>query len=202
MSTKIPKRPFFAYLRESVDLETGIGAQKEKIEKYAEFNNLEIKKWFVDNDKSAFKHRPKYDIMMKELPTSQVEGIICTKLSRFGRSVTDTLLEHQEIKNLGKELIFTHENIDTSTPAGRMYFGMLALFNEFERDIIVERLTSGKEYAKVHGTKSGKPMNRPRFEPDWKKFDEYKSIGLSIPAIAKLFKVARNTLYEAVKRRT
>ena len=164
-------------------------------------SNIEIKKWFIDNDKSAFKYRPKYDNMMKELPTSQVEGIICTKLSRFGRSVTDTLLEHQKIKTLGKELIFTHENIDTSTPAGRMYFGMLALFNEFERDIIVERLTSGKEYAKVHGTKSGKPMNRPRFEPDWNEYDKYKTLGLSIPAIAKIFKISRNTLYEAVKRR-
>jgi len=201
MLQETEKRPFFAYLRESVDLDSGIGAQKEKIEKYAEFQNIKILKWYIDNDKSAFKFRPNYDIMMKELPDAKVDGIICTKLSRFGRSVTDTLVEHQKVKALGKELIFTHDSIDTSTAAGRMMFGMLAVFNEFEREIIVERLTSGKEYAKTHGTKSGKPMNRPRISIDWRRYAELRTIGISIPAIAKQFRISKNTLYKAVERR-
>jgi len=192
---------YFAYLRESVDLDTGIKIQREKIEKYCNYKNIKISKWFVDNDQSAYKLRPNYDKMLKGLLTStEAKGLICTHLSRFGRSTAEVLIDHQKIKTAGKELILTENNIDSTTITGKAMLGMLAVFNDFERDTVVERLLSGRIYAAIHGTKSGKPLHRPKAPIDWKKVIEYRILGLSIPSIAKLVGVSKKTMYDRVKK--
>ena len=191
---------YFAYLRESVDLKTGIKIQEEKINKYCEYKGANISKWFVDNDQTAYKFRPNYDGMLKELlDGTEVKGLICTHLSRFGRSTIEVLVDYQKLKKAGKELILTENNIDSNTITGKAMLGMLAVFNDFERDTVVERLTSGRKYAETHGTKSGKPLHRPKAPIDWRKVLEFKALGLSIPSIAKLVGVSKKTLYDRIK---
>lgn len=202
MAENITKPKFFAYLRESVDLESGISIQKEKIEKYATFKDIEISKWFIDNDSSAYKYRPNYEKMkLKLLESTEVSGIICTNLTRFGRDTVGVLTEYANIKKSGKEIVFIDQNIDTTTSSGRAFLGFLAVMADFERDTIRERLLSGLNHARINGTKSGKPMNRPPIEINWKKFDEYREVKLSIPSIAKLFGISKKTLYEKVRER-
>ncbi len=202
------KEEYFAYCRESKDLETGIKIQREKIEKYAEYRNLKIVKWFIDNDQSAYKFRPNYDKMMNELPTANVKGLVCTHLFRFGRSTAEVLMEHNKIKNMGKELIFTEHQIDSKTTVGKAMLGMLAVFADFEHDTILERLEGGRAYAKKTKTKSGLPMNRPSIEIDWKEFDEFRKNGASLSFICKKVvdkrtgkKISKSAFYKAVKNR-
>jgi DNA invertase Pin-like site-specific DNA recombinase len=198
---KVQNNTFFAYCRESVDLETGINIQKEKILKYCEYTGREISKWFIDNDATAYKYRPYYDKMMKELILSDAKGLICTHLFRFGRNTQEVLLEHGKLKSAGKELVFTEHQIDSDTTVGKAMLGMLAVFADFERDTIRERLEGGRKYARIHGTKSGKPMHRPSKQINWKTFDELTTKKLSIPAIAKVLCVSRSKLYQAVNMR-
>lgn len=191
---------YFAYLRESIDLMTGIKIQEEKINKFCGYKGIQISKWFIDNDQTAYKFRPNYDKMMKEILNSpNVNGLICTHLSRFGRSTAEVLVDHHKLKTAGKELILTENNIDSSTITGKAMLGMLAVFNDFERDTIVERLASGRKYAAIHGTKSGKPLYRPKAVIDWKKVTDFKALGLSIPSIAKLVGVSKKTMYDRIK---
>lgn len=195
---------YFAYLRESIDLKSGIEIQRQKIEAYCKYKNVEISKWFIDNDRSAYKYRPNYDKMMKLLlaSTNGEQGVICTTLSRFGRSTIDVLTDYGKLKTANKEIVFTDSNIDSSTIEGKAMLGMLAVFNDFERDTIRERLESGKRYAQENGTKSGLPMNRPPVPIDWKVFDEYRNEKhLSIPSIAKFFGVSKKTMYTKIKAR-
>ncbi len=193
---------YFAYCRESVDLKSGIEIQKEKIKKFCELTDKKITNWFIDNDASAYKYRPNYEKMMRTvIDAPACQGIICTSLSRFGRSTADVLIAHRTIKDLGKEIILIDSNIDSNSTAGKAMLGMLAVFADFERDTIRERLESGKKYANAHGTKSGKPTHRPARIIDWKVYDKYKELGLSIPAIAKLFGLSKKTMYEKVKMR-
>jgi len=194
---------FFAYCRESINLESGIEIQKELINKYCSLTDKKIIKWFIDNDSSAYEFRPKYDQMMSQILSvqAQVAGIICANLSRFGRSTTETLMAYNNLKNAGKQLILVKENIDGTTPAGKAMLGMLAVFNDFEHDVILERTKAGIEHAKKYGTKSGKPMHRPIKEINWKKFDEYKKMGVSINSIAKILQISRKTLYRRIDER-
>ena len=57
--------------------------------------------------------------------------------------------------------------IDTNTPQGRLFFSMVGAFAEFERALIAERVKDGLAYAQAHGTKSGKPIGRPRLDVDF-----------------------------------
>lgn len=200
---EVKTKKFFAYCRESIDLESGVGIQKEAIINYAKLNNIEIVKWFIDNDASAYLFRPNFDIMMKTILDSNcnVEGIICNALSRFGRSTIEVLTAKEELRNFGKELVLVKENMDTTTPHGRLIFGILVLFNDFEHDLILERTKAGSNYARIHGTKSGKPMHRPPKKVDWKKFDELNEKKVSIPSIAKILGMTKKTLYTKIKER-
>ena len=193
---------YFAYCRESVDLQTGIEIQKDKINKFCNATGKEVFKWFIDNDASAYKIRPNYEKMMKAISeTQECKGIVCTSLSRFGRNTSDVLIAHKNLKEQGKELILIDSNIDSNSISGKAMLGMLAVFADFERDTIRDRLESGIKWANIHGTKSGKPTHRPQRVIDWKAFDKYRELGLSIPAIAKLMSISKVALYKKVKER-
>ncbi len=195
---------FYAYCRESIDLESGIGIQKEAILKYVKNNsNTVISKWFIDNDSSAYVFRPNYDKMMEMilLPENNIDGIICNTLSRFGRSTSSVLSAKDILTAHKKELVLIKENMDTTTSAGRLQFGILVLFNDFEHDLILERTRAGLKYAQQYGTKSGKPMHRPQKKIDWKKYDEMLAKDISIPSIAKMLGVTKKTMYERLKTR-
>jgi DNA invertase Pin-like site-specific DNA recombinase len=146
--------------------------------------------------------------MMNEIKTANVSGLICTALTRFGRSTEQVLIDYKTIVGQGKEIIFVDNNIESNTTNGKAMLGMLAVFAEWERDTIRERLTGGREFAKKTKTKSGLPMNRPSIEIDWKEYDEYKKMGASISFIQKKVvdkrtgkKISKSAFYKAVKNR-
>lgn len=196
---ELKKSKFFAYCRESIDLKSGIEIQKEAILRYAHAYNIEITKWYIDNDYSAYTIRPDFEKMWKSL--DQCDGILVNDLTRFGRNDADLLYRFNEMKEKGKRLILIKENMDSGNPETEFFMKILALFADRERKLIRERLTAGKAYAKVKGTKSGKPMNRPEKIIDWKKYDEYHIKGLSVPSIAKMLEVSKSKLYNALKVR-
>lgn len=196
------KEKFFAYCRESIDLESGIKIQKEKIAKYADFKNIEISMYFIDNDSSAYKYRPQYEKMKETLlKDANIRGIICTNLTRFGRDTVGVLTEYNEISAAKKEIIFIDQNIDTTTSSGRAFLGFLAVMANFERETIRERLLSGLKFASANGTKSGLPMHRPEKLINWKTYDGFAAKGLSPASIAKLMGVSKSKIYNAIKAR-
>lgn len=194
------KKPqFFAYCRESIDLKSGIEIQKDAILRYSNAYNIEITKWYIDNDYSAYTIRPDFEKMWNNL--NECDGILVNDLTRFGRNDADLLYRFNELKEKGKRLILIKENMDSKNPETEFFMKILALFADRERKLIRERLAAGKAYARVKGTKSGKPMNRPEKIIDWKKFDEYSSKGLSVPSVAKMLEVSKSKLYNAIKAR-
>ena len=81
---------------------------------------------------------------------------------RLGRSLSHLVEVLQTIRDTGTGLYIHTQTVDTTTPAGRAIFGMLGVFSEFEREMIVARVNAGIARAKQHGTKSGRPHGRPR----------------------------------------
>lgn len=191
---------YFAYCRESVKgLESGIEIQKEQIEKYANAYGLKIGEWYIDNGISAYKYRPKFEKMMQDI--DKCKGIICADLTRFGRNTMDLLYNINVLNDKSKELIFIREQWNTSTKEGKMFLTFMAAIADYERAKINERMSAGKEYAKTHGTKSGRPMHRPGINIDWAKFDELHKKGLGVPSIAKVISVSKTKLYKSIKDR-
>lgn len=103
------------------------------------------------------KTRPVKQEVLMALRNKQFDGVCIWRLDRWARSTTELILEIKEMYD--KDIIFKSisDNIDFSTPAGKLQFHILAAFAEFERNLISERTREGLERAKAKGVKLGRP---------------------------------------------
>ena len=114
------------------------------------------------------------------------------RLDRWGRSVTDLLATLQELEHLGVGFVSLTEALDRTTPAGRAMAGLLAVFAEFEREMIRERTLSGIRAAQAAGKVVGRPKRVFRRDEVVRLRDEeglsWRAIGkkLGIPAMTAL----------------
>lgn len=163
--------------------------QREALEKFCKANDCRLAKVYVDKGISAVKERVELEKMFtKVLSSESIDGIITYTIARFGRSTQDLLFRIEQLHERGKIFISVKEQFDTSTKLGKLLLTMLAAIAEFERETILERMQAGREHAKLSGTKSGKPMHRPRVEIDWKKVDYYREHNISWRKIALLLR--------------
>lgn len=163
--------------------------QKDSIEKYCVLKNWALdKKLYEDDGISATVKRPEFEKALKRvMEDDDIDGIITYDLTRFGRDTIGLLSNIRLIENKGKEFVSIKENIDTTTKTGKLMLTLLSAIADFERETIRERLIAGREWAKIHGTKSGKPMHRPKKNVDWEFVKEMRDIGLSWNKISKLW---------------
>ena len=87
----------------------------------------------------------------------EIDGVLVWRLDRWGRSVTDLLATLQELEHLGVGFVSLTEALDLTTPAGRAMAGLLAIFAEFEREILRERTRAGLAQARQNGKRLGRP---------------------------------------------
>jgi DNA invertase Pin-like site-specific DNA recombinase len=106
--------------------------------------------------------RPALDALLKAAVRREIEIIAVWSSDRLGRSLKDLIEVLQTIRDTGLGLYIHTQALDTTTPAGRAMFGMLGVFSEFERETIVARVKAGIARARAEGTKSGRPIGRPR----------------------------------------
>ena len=86
-----------------------------------------------------------------------IDVVLVWRLDRWGRSVTDLLVTLQELDHLGVGFVSLTEALDLTTPAGRAMAGLLAVFAEFEREILRERVRAGLAHARQNGKRLGRP---------------------------------------------
>jgi putative DNA-invertase from lambdoid prophage Rac len=87
----------------------------------------------------------------------EIDVVLVWRLDRWGRSVTDLLATLQELEHLGVGFVSLTEALDLTTPAGRAMASLLAIFAEFEREILRERTRAGLAQARLNGKRLGRP---------------------------------------------
>jgi putative DNA-invertase from lambdoid prophage Rac len=87
----------------------------------------------------------------------EIDVVLVWRLDRWGRSVADLLATLQELDHLGVGFVSLTEALDLTTPAGRAMAALLAVFAEFEREILRERVRAGLAHARQNGRKLGRP---------------------------------------------
>jgi DNA invertase Pin-like site-specific DNA recombinase len=120
-----------------------------------------VAKVYQDRASGAKEKRPGLHALMTDARRGQFDVVIVWRFDRFARSVKQLVLALEEFRGLNIDFISCQESLDTSTPMGRAMFTIIAAMAELERAVIGERVVAGQEYARQHGTKSGKPVGRP-----------------------------------------
>lgn len=105
--------------------------------------------------KSAVKERKEFNRMNKNARSG--DTIVVWKLDRLGRSLRHLINQVNDYKEREIELVSIQDKIDTTSATGRLMFNMIAIFAEFERDLISDRTKAGLEAAKKKGRKGGRP---------------------------------------------
>src|SRR3989454_9924162 len=99
--------------------------------------------------------RPALDSLLDACRRRQVDVVAITKLDRLARSVHHLVALGRELEALGVDLVVLDQTIDTTTPAGRLLFHVLASIAEFERDLIRDRVIAGVRRARAQGRRLG-----------------------------------------------
>jgi DNA invertase Pin-like site-specific DNA recombinase len=112
---------------------------------------------YVDLGVSGSKERrPELDRMMNDARRRKFDVVVCWKLDRMGRSLRHLVNLLAEFEALGVMLVSMRDNLDLTTPSGRLMFGVIAAMAEFERSLIQERVKAGIRNARSRGKKWGR----------------------------------------------
>lgn len=176
-----------------------VAMQLRDLREYVATRKFQVYKEYVDQGVSGSKtSRPALDALMGDARKRRFDLVIVWRFDRFARSTRHLTLALEEFRALGIQFVSFNEAIDTSTPMGQAMFTIISAMAQLERDLIRERVIAGMATAKVKGTRSGKPIGRPR-ESDYRKARELRAAGLSIRAIAEKLGVGRGTVERALK---
>jgi DNA invertase Pin-like site-specific DNA recombinase len=138
---------------------------------------------YVDRGISGAKERrPALDAMLAAVRSRKLDVVACVKLDRLARSTRHLVTLAGELDALRVDLVALDQAIDTTTPAGRLLFHVLAAIAEFERDLIRDRVMAGLRRARADGRHLGRPR---KHYVDATKARELLARGLSLRAVGR-----------------
>lgn len=158
-----------------------------------------IEKWFTEKVSGKDTNRPQ----LQELLEFVREGdtVYIHDFSRLARSTQDLLNIVDTLTNKGVHLVSNKENIDTSTPQGRLMLTMIAAINEFERANLLERQKEGIAVAKAEGKYKGRKEVQIDTDTFDKWYNKYMNREINKTELAKQLGVSRPTLDKLIKER-
>ena len=132
--------------------------QLRELREFCQRRGFEIVEEFVDKGISGSRERrPALDKLMVACRKRLVDAVVVYRYDRFARSLRQLVNALEEFRALGIEFISLHEGVDTSTPNGKLVFGIFASIAEFERELIRDRVRSGLAAARAKGRSIGRP---------------------------------------------
>jgi len=132
--------------------------QTRELEEYCQRRGWELAGCYVDNGISGSKEsRPELDRLMSNARQRKLDVVLVWKLDRFGRSLKHLVNALAEFEALGITFASLKDNLDLSTPSGRLMFQIIGAMAEFERSLIQERVRAGLRNARAKGRRLGRP---------------------------------------------
>lgn len=159
--------------------------------------NYNIDKWFTEKVSAKDTNRPQLKAMMEF--AREGDTIYIWDFSRLARSTKDLLDIVEELGNKKVHLKSVKENLDTSTPSGKLMLTMIGAINEFERANMLERQREGISIAKADGKYKGRPS--VDYPDNWKEvYDQWKVRKITAVKAMELTGLKKNSFYNLVKK--
>jgi DNA invertase Pin-like site-specific DNA recombinase len=170
--------------------------QVRELREYCERRGWTITSEYVDVGFSGSKEkRPELDRLMADAHRRRFDCVVVWKFDRFARSVSHLLRALETFKAQGIEFVSFSEQMDTSTPAGKMVFTVLGAVAELERSLIVERVKAGLRNARA----KGKRLGRPKRVVDARRIAALRAQGAGWKRIAAEMGIGVGTLYRLAR---
>ena len=168
--------------------------QLRELREYAGRRQWEIAEIYTDTGVSGSKDsRPALNRLMADACRRRFDSVLVWKLDRFGRSLRHLVNALAELEALGVAFISLGDNLDLSTPSGRLMFQIIGAMAEFERALIQERVRAGLRNARA----KGKRLGRPQTLVDTTRITALRASGASWREISRRLHVPLGTLYRA-----
>lgn len=167
------------------------------LREYCKARGWELVGEYVDRCTGAGSRRPQLDILMTGARKRLFDCVAVWKLDRFGRSLKHLVTAVDEFNNLGVSFVSYQEQIDLTTPTGKLMFHIIAAMAEFERELIRERVKAGLANARAKGKRIGRRSIPPI---DRKKIMDVhiENPQMSIREIAARVKMKPSTVYKTL----
>jgi DNA invertase Pin-like site-specific DNA recombinase len=171
--------------------------QLRELREYCKHRGLEVAGEYVDAGISGAKDsRPELNRLNADARRRRFDAVVVWKFDRFARSVSHLLRALEEFRSLGIEFISLSEQVDTSTPTGKMVFTVPGAVAELERSLIAERVRAGLRIART----KGKRLGRPRKIADARAIIRLRAEGASWRTISAALGVSTATAFNAASR--
>jgi DNA invertase Pin-like site-specific DNA recombinase len=168
--------------------------QLNEVREYCRRRGWKVFGEYVDEGISGSKeHRPALDRLLAECQKRKIDAVVVYRYDRFARSLRQLVNALEEFRALGIDFVSLHEGVDTSTPNGRLVFGIFATIAEFERELIRDRVRSGLALARSRGRQLG----RPRIVVNASRVASLRAQGCSWAAISAELGIGRGTAQRA-----
>jgi DNA invertase Pin-like site-specific DNA recombinase len=172
------------------------GLQTRELQDFCQHRNWTTAEEYVDVGISGAKERrPALDRLMIDARRRRFDVVVVYRYDRFARSLRHLVNALEEFRALGIQFVSIHEGVDTSTPNGRLIFGIFASIAEFERELIRDRVRSGLRNARA----KGKRLGRPRVVVSRSRIDVLRKDGRSWANIAEELGVGEGTVRRAAQ---
>ncbi len=170
--------------------------QTREIEEYCTRRGWKVAGQYIDVGISGTKEkRPELNRLMANAHRRKFDAVVVWKFDRFARSVSHLLRALETFKALGIEFVSLSEQVDTSTPTGKMVFTVLGAVAELERSLIAERVKAGLRNARA----KGKRLGRPKVAVDAATVARLRASGKSWTAIADELGIGEGTVRRAAQ---
>ena len=171
-----------------------VGLQTRELRQFADVRGWVLTGEYIDSGVSGAKDsRPELNRLMADAHKRRFDVVCVWRFDRFARSVSHLLRALETFKALGIDFVSFSEQMDTSTPAGKMVFTVLGAVAELERSLTVERVRAGLRNARA----KGKTLGRPRVSVDSAKIASLRASGASWQTITTELGISAGTAKRA-----
>ena len=168
--------------------------QVGELRRYCKARGFKIAHEITDRARGGTDDRPGLKELMRLVRAREVDAVAVVKLDRLFRSLKHLVNTLSEFEALGVKFIATRDQVDLTTPAGRMFVQILGSLAEFERELIRDRILLGLDHAR----RSGKQLGRPR-KNDYAAVKKLRGEGLSYQAIERKLSLSSGAVWRALQ---
>jgi DNA invertase Pin-like site-specific DNA recombinase len=186
----------------TVDKGQDARVQTLELQEYCQRRGWSVTSEYVDVGISGTKEkRRELDRLMADAHRRRFDAVLCWKFDRFARSVSHLLRALETFRSLGIDFISFSEQLDTSTPTGKMVFTVLGAVAELERSLIVERVRAGMRNARAKGKRIGRPP-RTYLNQDARRsiYEAHTTRGASLRQLAVKFGTSIGTVQRCIQQ--